>query len=361
MALPNRIRTAAAQLPTLSVLRTLLLGAVGGFLFSRAGLPLPWLTGPIVVTAVQAIAGIRVDIPSWFRPVIFVMLGITIGARINQQMVDELARWPLSLAILCLYVPVAITVMYAYFRLVARSDPSTALVASTPGSLSYVLAYAADSGADVRKVVVTQSVRLGILVLLLPVAVTQVASHPPAAAAPAYEAFDQVWLFVAAAAGAVLLAWRLSLPAAPMLGALMVSATLHATGLNQAALPGTTIMMAQVALGCIIGGRLQGVDRRELARVSLAGLGAVLVGLGLSALFAFSIEELLDIRFAQALLAFAPGAIEAMALMAISLDLDPAYVGAHHIARVLLMPVMIPLTARFLLPRPDKQPPAEPG
>lgn len=360
MALPQSALTEAAQLFRLSVFRTLLLGAAGGFLFSGVGLPLPWLTGPIVVTAVQAIAGVRVDIPSWFRPVIFVMLGITIGARINQQMVDELARWPASLAILCVYVPVAITVMYAYFRIVARSDPNTALLGSTPGSLSYVLAYAADSGADIRKVVVTQSVRLGILVLLLPVAVTQVASHPPPSALPAYEPLDQVWLFAAAAVGAALLRWRLNLPAAPMLGALLVSATLHATGLNQAALPGTAIMMAQVALGCIIGGRLQGVDRRELARVSFAGFGAVLIGLALSALFAFSIEEMLGIHFAQALLAFAPGAIEAMALMAISLDLDPAYVGAHHIVRVLLMPVMIPLTARFLLPRDEKKRPTEP-
>ena len=58
---------------------------------------------------------------------------------------------------------------------------------------------------------------------------------------------------------------------------------------------------------------------------------------------------LLDIEFAQALLAFAPGGIEAMALMAITLHLDPAYVGAHHIIRVMLMPVMIPLTAKWLI------------
>ena len=136
-----------------------------------------------------------------------------------------------------------------------------------------------------------------------------------------------------------------------MLGALAVSATLHATALNTAQLPGAAIMAAQVALGCLIGGRLQGADRGMLARVSLTGLGAVLVGLSLSALFAFTVQALLGIEFAQALLAFAPGAIEAMALMAISLDLDPAYVGAHHIARVLLMPVMIPLAARWLVPQ----------
>ena len=334
--------------------RALALGAAGGWLFSIGGLPLPWLTGPIAVTAVLAIAGVSVDIPAWFRPVIFIMLGITIGSRVNEQMVADLAQWPLSLGLLVLYVPAAIVTMFIYFRLVARVDPNTALVSSTPGSLAYVLAYAADSGADVRKVVVTQSVRLGILVMLLPIAVTHMAPMPTPTIIAPFTPFDQFWLFAVAGAGGALMAWKFRMPAAPMLGALAVSAILHATGLNMALLPDAAIMAAQVGLGCQIGGRMQGTDRKELARESIIGLGAVLVGIALSALFALAVDLLLGIEFAQALLAFAPGAIEAMALMAITLDLDPAYVGAHHIARVMMMPLMIPLVARFLIPRPKR-------
>lgn len=340
---------------SLVVLRTLVLGAAGGWLFARLGLPLPWLTGPIAVTAVLAIAGIAVRIPAWFRPVIFVMLGITIGSRVDEQMVADLARWPASLGLLLLYVPVAIATMYAYFRIVARTDPNTALVSSTPGSLAYVLAYAADSGADMRKVVVTQSVRLGILVMLLPVAVIHVAPLPVPVPAPPSDPIDQLWLVAAAAAGAALARWKIRVPAAPMLGALTVTAFLHATRLNEALLPGAAIVAAQVTLGCMIGGRLDGANRAELARVSLTGLGAVLVGIALSALFALAVDLALGIEFAQALLAFAPGAIEAMALMAISLHLDPAYVGAHHIVRVMLMPLLLPLTAKILLPSSSRR------
>jgi len=347
----ERILRAVRDPSIWTVLRTLTLGAAGGYLFSKAGMPLPWLTGPIAVSAALSIAGVSVEIPPWFRPVIFIMVGLTIGSRVDRHMVEELTRWPLSLALLTLYVPAAIATMYVYFRLVARTDPETSLVSSTPGSLAFVLAYAAESGADLRKVVITQSVRLGILVMLLPVAITHVAP----AAAPAIHVpttlFQQFWLFAAAAAGGALLAWKVSIPAAPMLGALAVSAALHASGLNTSVLPAGGIMAAQIALGVMIGSRLQGVDRKELWRVSFIGLGAVVVGVALSALFAIFIDWLLGIAFAQALLAFAPGAIEAMALMAITLNLDPAYVGAHHILRVMLMPVMIPLMAQWLVPR----------
>jgi membrane AbrB-like protein len=335
--------------------RTFALGIAAGWLFSVTGMPLPWLTGPIAVIAALAIGGVPVHIPDWSRPAIFIMLGLIIGSRVDSRMVADLARWPVSLGLLVLYVPVAIATMFAYFRIVARADPNTALVSSSPGSLAYVLAYAADSGADVRKVVVTQSVRLGILVLLLPLAITQTAPTPANAAAVPFDSLDQVWLFAVAAAGGALAAWKMSIPAAPMLGALVASALLHATGLNTAMPPDVAVNIAQVALGCQIGSRMLGTNRRELARVSLVGLGAVLVGLALTALFALTVDLLLGIEFAQGMLAFAPGAIEAMALMAISMDLDPAYVGAHHIARVMLMPLMIPLTARFLIPRPGKR------
>jgi membrane AbrB-like protein len=180
--------------------RTLVLGAAGGWLFSIIGLPLPWLTGPIAFTAVLAVTGVSVDIPDWFRPVIFTMLGIIIGSRVDQQMLADLARWPLSLGLLVLYVPAAIVTMFVYFRLVARADPNTALVSSSPGSLAYVLAYAADSGADMRKVVVTQSVRLGILVLLLPMALTQAAPPAPPAKIATKNPQDQKRVVAPAAA-----------------------------------------------------------------------------------------------------------------------------------------------------------------
>ncbi|MDH5410677.1 MAG: AbrB family transcriptional regulator, partial [Alphaproteobacteria bacterium] len=122
--------------------RTFALGIAAGWLFSVTGMPLPWLTGPIAVIAALAIGGVPVHIPDWSRPAIFIMLGLIIGSRVDSRMVADLARWPVSLGLLVLYVPVAIATMFAYFRIVARADPNTALVSSSPGSLAYVLAYA---------------------------------------------------------------------------------------------------------------------------------------------------------------------------------------------------------------------------
>ena len=55
--------------------------------------------------------------------------------------------------------------------------------------------------------------------------------------------------------------------------------------------------------------------------------------------------------------AFAPGAIEAMTVLAFTLGLDPVYVALHHLARFILVAILVPLAMR-LFPGLS-QPPAE--
>ena len=55
-----------------------------------------------------------------------------------------------------------------------------------------------------------------------------------------------------------------------------------------------------------------------------------------------------DIHPAQIALAFAPGALEALTIIAFSLGVDPAYVASHHVARFIMIAVTVPFLARWL-------------
>ena len=63
------------------------------------------------------------------------------------------------------------------------------------------------------------------------------------------------------------------------------------------------------------------------------------------------------------MIAFAPGAVDAMMLLALALHLDPVYVGAHHLARIFFVSLTMPLIARAASrrkprpPRDDAKPP----
>ena len=46
------------------------------------------------------------------------------------------------------------------------------------------------------------------------------------------------------------------------------------------------------------------------------------------------------------MIAFAPGSVDAMMLLALALNLDPVYVGAHHLTRIFFVSLTMPLVAR---------------
>jgi uncharacterized membrane protein AbrB (regulator of aidB expression) len=67
------------------------------------------------------------------------------------------------------------------------------------------------------------------------------------------------------------------------------------------------------------------------------------------------------------IVAYAPGAIEAMTTLAFALHLDPAFVGVHHVARFTFVSLLIPVIIRALGRAPEEKegeraaPPDEPA
>lgn len=101
------------------------------------------------------------------------------------------------------------------------------------------------------------------------------------------------------------------------------------------------------ALGGWIGTRFIGFDWGLLHRTLIAAATSLLAAFA-AASFAWLAAWLVNVSFAEALIAFAPGGLEAMTLMAFALRLDPLFVGAHHLARFFIISLALPLVARWL-------------
>lgn len=170
------------------------------------------------------------------------------------------------------------------------------------------------------------------------------------AAAPAVPAvtntpLEIVALLVLSAALATALTW-LRVPAGALLGAMIVSALLHATGLVHGRFPPALVVAGFLATGAVIGSRFRDTSLVMLRRTIPAALGSVLLALAISAAIAGLGTMLLGLPFGQLWLAYAPGGVEAMAAMALALKLDPAFVGAHHVLRILGLNLINPIWLR---------------
>jgi uncharacterized protein len=147
---------------------------------------------------------------------------------------------------------------------------------------------------------------------------------------------------------AAVVAYRLRLPGGLLLGAMAASGVLHGTGLVKVNLPLPAAIVAFIVMGSIIGARFAGTDIWLLRRLALMGLGALAVGTAIAAAFAVAAALLLALPVGDVVMAYAPGALEGMTTLAFALNLDPAYVGAHHIARLIFVSLVVPFVVHAM-------------
>ncbi len=325
---------------------TLGLAALAGAAAVLLGFPVPWLLGPVLAVSVASVAGLDTRLPLTFRTFAFFILGIQAGSGVTPAVLEQLALWPASFAIQMVGVGAVIAASYAFLRRGLGWDHPTSLFASMPGALAFVVAAASQTRADMTRVAVVQSARLLLLIgALTPTlawlqgAPGLVAHTPSAGSLPEYAV-----MFALCAVGGVL-GHVTRLPGGMMLGALITSGVLHGGGFATVAIPPALAAPCLVLLGSVIGSRLRGIGRRQLASLLPASFGSFVIGLALSGIAAVIAISALGIAPAKVALAYAPGALEALTVLAFQFDVDPAYVAAHHVVRFMAIALLVPLLA----------------
>ncbi|WP_439138784.1 AbrB family transcriptional regulator [Roseicyclus sp.] len=322
----------------------LLIGAAGAALFWAIGFPAALLTGPATAVSIAAIMGVRCVIPPALRDAVFLLIGVSIGSTVTPEVIATAMAWPLSLAVLLVTLILVLILALIALEKLFRFDRMTAMLSATPGHLSYILGLSTDIGADVPRVALVQSMRVLLLTLVVPVLVALWGVEGTATLADRgmIAPLGLAVIFPLALA----LGWlfkRIKVPAALLLGAMAVSAVGQGSDLTPGALPAWVVGAAFIAMGSLIGTRFVGVDRSVLASALMAGLVCTFIACGVASLGAVLASELVGLPPAVLLLAFAPGGVEVMAAIAIETGLEPAFVAAHHVFRLLALTVIVPV------------------
>ena len=333
---------------------TLVVGFSGGALFAALGMPAPWLSGSGLAAAIASVAGVKVEVPTWLKGVALVLLGIIAGSAVTPESVAQMVRWPSSLIGLAICVFLIMTSVSLYLERVHGYDRATARLSSVPGALPYVLALAAESeAADERRVAIIQLVRLAALVIFLPSLLSLSGlESPEVGLVPKLDApLADLALMAASGAAAGWAFSRFGVPAAWLFGPMIGAALVTGSGFAQNNLPDWLTIPGLMVMGTMVGANFADIDRGMLKDTVLASLGSVMVGAAVGVVCAMPVAWLLDLPLAQVWLAYAPGGVETMAVMALALGLDVAYVGGHHAARFVGLGIVVPIWLRAELKR----------
>jgi uncharacterized protein len=329
------------------VLRTIAISAVGGAVFWSIGFPAPWISGGMVAVAAATLSGVQVAVPAPLREVVFFVLGVSIGSALSPESIAGIAVWPLSVALLVLSVPMI--TWGAGILLIYRGWPrNDALLATAPGALGTVLLVADAVGANVARIALVQTMRLAMLVVLLPLLVKMFSDITPVAVGGAAGTFDPVQMFmlVAAAIAGSIGARLLRLPAGTLVGSMVGAGALYASGIVTAPIPTNILTPGLIVVGAFIGTRFVGMSMHSIRAGLIDGLYAFAAAFAIAVGLAAVVTLTLGISIGETVLAFAPGGFEVMIVIAFSLGLDAAYVGLHQVVRFFVIAVGAPIVFR---------------
>lgn len=329
----------------------LLAGFAGGWAFYLLNIPAPWLAGSMVGTVIAVFAGAKFDLPNWLKVAAFILLGIQTGTSVSWDTLERAWQWPISIAFLTLTMIAVTWVGYVFYVKKAGWDRATAFFASLPGALALVLMLADSSKADMRRVTISQCIRLFFLVAALPAVIEFLSPPHVLVVLPEPGSALDVTILVLVSAAAALLLERLKVPAGLILGSALVSAILGLTGIVQGAAPPGLLIVSNVVLGVMIGARFAHFSLAELKHSLADGFSCFVIALAVSSAGAAITAAVAGLPFALTLLAFAPGGLEAMTIMSFALDLDPAYVAAHQVVRYVAICLFLPPLVTIFLRR----------
>ncbi len=344
---------------------TLAIGAAGGTAFQMAGFPAGLVAGSIVATAAAALMGRPLMVPGSLTRVLLVTVGIALGAVVSPATLGGFATYPLSIAILAVAIACMTAATFTYLRLVHGWNRLSALLGASPGALAQIMAMAAESGADVRGVTVVQTLRVMMLALGIPAGLAIVGlSQAPAAGGLAGAGTGNpldLAILVAVSLASAFAFYRIGFSGGWLFGAMIGAAALNGSGVVEARLPWWLGDAAMLALGSVTGSRFADIDVRLLVSYLLAALGSFTVALSIASLFALLASRFVPAGPADLAVAFSPGAQDTMMLLALALQLDPVFVGAHHLARYVIVSMGVPFAAHAIIRRMKQSAGEAPG
>jgi hypothetical protein len=333
-------------------LLALALGTGGGWLASLAGLPLPWMIGAMLATTLAAVAGLPVRLWQRLREGFVIVLGVMLGSSFTPEIASQLPGWGVSLLILTAYTAVSGALGAWFFRRVAGYDPITSYFSAMPGGLSVMIFVGEAMGGDSRLISLTHASRLLLVVLILPFAFQIFMGYDPAArpaAGPALSALGGFDVAVLTASG--VLGWAgarlLRVPAPAVVGPMLLSAAVHLGGVIAAGPPQVLVAAAQVVVGSALGCRFAGTSLATIWRTIFWAAGGTVVLLGSAVAAAWAGHLATGLPVLELTLAYSPGGLAEMSLVALALGLEAALVASHHIVRIFLIVVFAPLAFRL--------------
>ena len=314
-------------------------------------IPLAWFLGPMLITSLASLMGLKIKMPKLVLSSILILLGLYIGNYIDKSLFSQIHQWAWTSLIMLIYIIVSVLVVSRYLQVFSKYDKKTSIFSAAPGALGPLMILAEDEKSDLSQVATSHLIRLIIIITVFPLIVNSFYDSENLKITKDIIETQNIFhliLLVISSIILIIIFDKIRIPAALLSGTLFASGFLQISEIASYQFPPNIIDYCLLILGASVGCRFADKTFGEIARNAFHSFVATFLLVTLGLIAAFVAGLIIDKNFYTLLLSYCPGGIYEVAVIAIFFDLDPEFVSFHHIIRLLMILFFVPLLLKII-------------
>ena len=320
--------------------------------FTALNVPLAWLLGPIFCSTVLSFNNIYFKIPIEIWNLTRVIMGIYLGSKINSDFFINLSKWSGSFFILIILIILSIICVSYIYRKFGSFDLPTSISSSTPGGMNSIFLAVEEIGGkiDSKKHFITHLTRIFLVVSFVPFFVKflmyDVAIEYDKEIIFNFEIIEIIKLLIVALIFSYI-SYKIRLPAPIFLGSIIGSGLMYGLGYTSYDLPDLGLNICLIMIGCVIGFRFHDYRLKDFLKNIKFGMISFIILMFLTFLFSYLSSIIFNLDFLSLFMSYVPGGIYEMTGIAISFDYEVDFILAHHLVRLFVLILFIPIICKF--------------
>ena len=113
----------AKQVFSIKFISVLIISFPSAIIADYFNIPLAWFLGPMIITSIAALSGLKIIMPKIVLSFILIILGLHIGNYIDQNLFNQMLDWIWTSLIMLIYIIICILVVAKYLQKFAICKP----------------------------------------------------------------------------------------------------------------------------------------------------------------------------------------------------------------------------------------------
>jgi membrane AbrB-like protein len=314
-------------------------------------IPLAWFLGPMLVTSLASLMGLKIKMPRLVLSAILILLGLYIGNYIDKSLFDQMHQWVWTSLIMLVYIIFSVLIVSKYLEKFSKYEKKTSIFSAAPGALGPLMILAEDEKTDLSQVATSHLIRLIIIITFFPFIVNSfydVKNIEIAQVVVQNQNLDHLIILILISIILIYFFDKFKIPAALLSGTLVASGSLQIAEIATYQISPDIIDYCLLILGASVGCRFADKTFSEIGRNAFHSFIATFLLVVLGFIAALIASLIIDKSFFTLLLSYCPGGIYEVAVIAIFFNLDPEFVSFHHIIRLLMILFIVPIMLKII-------------